>query len=606
MVRVENLSYSFPEKDLYHDISFHIEEGQHAALIGSNGSGKTTLIDMIVHEEEYLYTGKIRKRKSLKIGHVAQYVVHDRTITTNVYDYLAQDFRRMLKEREEICLEMETATDYDEIMDRYQTSLDAFAAVDGDHYETNIHKQLKLAGLSPIEELPVSRISGGEFKLIQIIRRMMQYPDLLIMDEPDVFLDFENLTGLCNLIAAYPGTILVITHNRYLLNHCFDKILHLEDTDIQEFEGSYMDYQVALLTRKVELQEGAARDQEEITRQQKVVERIRKEATYIDNSAKGRQLKARVSLLERLKEKAIKEPFVEVREPEIHLWKRKDRSAGNRGIVLEDYSLSYGETLLDHISLEIAPGDKVALAGPNGTGKTTLLHDLYEMLEKSASPDEDKRNTESKEQKDSAPDGGGPRVGCVGYLSQVYQNLYDEAETVCQVFEKMGLETRSEVREYLDNYCITNEMLDQRLSELSGGERNLLQLAMLGQMDTDILLLDEPSSHLDLYAQEALEKAIREYPGTILMVSHDFYTIANCMDYVLYVEDKQVRRMSGRAFRKMIYKRHFSSRYTESEKQKKEMEQRIQALLRNKDYEKAGDLCVKLAELVDGMSGQTV
>ena len=581
MIKVENLSYSFPEKDLYRNISFHIEEGQHVALIGSNGTGKTTLADMIVNEEEYLYTGKIRKKEPLKTGYVAQYVVHDRNLTSGVYDYIAQDFRQMLQEQERICLEMETATDFDEIMERYQKSLDAFAAVDGDNYETNIHKQLKLAGLSQIEEVPVSRISGGEFKLIQIIRQMMQFPDLLIMDEPDVFLDFDNLSGLCNLILSYSKTILIITHNRFLLNHCFNKILHLENADIQEFDGSYMDYQVALLSRKVEMQEGAARDQREITRQQKVVERIRKEATYIDNSAKGRQLKARVSLLERLKEKAIKEPFVEVREPEIHLW----TGAQGREIILEDYSLSFGEILLDHISLEIAPGEKVAMVGPNGTGKTTLLHDIYEKLQERVSPD-------GQDEKDE-----GPRVG---YLSQIYQTLYDESETISQVFGKLGFENKEEITAYLNQYCFTGEMMDQHLSDLSGGERNLLQLAILGRMETEILLLDEPSSHLDLYAQEALEKAVREYPGTVLMVSHDFYTIANCADKVLYVENRQIRKMSGRAFRKMIYKRHFSSRYTEFERQKKELEQTIQGLLKNKDYEKAKEGCRKLAALVDG------
>ena len=584
MIRVENLSYSFPEKDLYRNISFHIEEGQHTALIGSNGSGKTTLIDMIIHEDEYLYTGKIRRKESLKTGYVSQYVVHDRELTSDVYDYLAQDFRKMLQEQEAICLEMETATDFDEIMDRYQKSLDAFAAVDGENYETNIHKQLKLAGLSQIEEVPVSRISGGEFKLLQIIRQMMRFPDLLIMDEPDVFLDFENLSGLCNLIRSYPKTVLVITHNRFLLNNCFDKILHLEDKDIQEFEGSYMDYQLALLSRKVEMQEGAARDQKEILRQQKVVERIRKEATYIDNSAKGRQLKARVSLLERLKEKAIKEPFVEVREPEIHLWNGDDL-AQNGKITVEDYSLSFGETLLDHVSFEVSPGEKVALVGPNGTGKTTLLHDIYEMLQGSPAP-------EGKEDN--------PVISRVGYLSQIYPGLYDESETLYQVFGKLGLENTTETEAYLNRYCFPGEMAGQRLSELSGGEKNLIQLAVLGRMNTEILLLDEPSSHLDLYAQEALERAIREYPGTILMVSHDFYTIVNCVDYVLYVENRQIRRMSGRAFRKMIYKRHFSSRYTEFEKEKKELEQRIQSYLRTKDYEKAKEGCRKLAVLIDG------
>ncbi|MBR5047333.1 MAG: ATP-binding cassette domain-containing protein, partial [Eubacterium sp.] len=129
MIRVENLSYSFPGKELYRDISFHIEDGRHAALIGSNGTGKTTLADMIINGEEYLYTGRISRGESLKIGQVAQYVVHDKEINCSVYDYIAEDFQRMLGDQEAICLEMETASDIEEVMERYQKSLDAFAAV---------------------------------------------------------------------------------------------------------------------------------------------------------------------------------------------------------------------------------------------------------------------------------------------------------------------------------------------------------------------------------------------------------------------------------------------------------------------------------------------
>lgn len=589
MIQIDTLSYSFPEKDLYHKISCTIGEGEHIALIGSNGTGKTTLIDMIMNTDEYLYTGWIRKRENLKIGYVSQYVAHEKDHDCTVYEYLCQDFLKMLKEQEDICVEMETATDFDEIMERYQKSLDDFAAVDGDNYETNVKKQLKLAGLTSISEVVVADISGGEYKLIQIIRQMMRFPGILIMDEPDVFLDFDNLFGLRNLIASYPGTILVITHNRYLLNHCFNKILHLENADIQEFEGSYMDYQVALLSKKIEMQEQSAKDLEEIERQRKVVERIRNEATYIDNSAKGRQLKARKSLLERLEAKAIKAPFVEVREPEIQLYKEllaesQDQAAEGQteenimaagqeapAISVKDYQVAFDDILLENVSFEIGPKDKVALVGPNGTGKTTLLKDIYKSLE-------GKKN--------------------VGYLSQIYSDIFSEKETVFTAFDKVGLETRREVNALLKSYCFTEEMADQLVDALSGGERNLLQLALMSQCDYDILLLDEPTSHLDTYAQIALEQAIRQYPGAVLMVSHDFYTIVNCVDYVLMVEDKTIRKMSNRAFRKMIYKEHFSSEYLELDKQKKELEQQIQLLLRNNDYEKAKTVCEKLDETV--------
>ena len=573
MISVENLSYSIPEKDLYRKISFHIEEGDHAVLIGSNGTGKTTLADMIINEDEYLYTGRIRKPDRLKTGYVSQYVAHDRTLSCTVFDYLALDFLDMLKEQEELCARMEDAEDLDRILERYQACLDDFAAVDGDNYETNIHRQLKLAGLTRIADVPVSDISGGEYKLISIIRQMMRHPGLLIMDEPDVFLDFENLSGLRGLINDYPGTILAVTHNRYLLNQCFDRILHLEDADIQEFEGSYPAYQVAVLSKKIDMMEDAARDREEIARQQKIVDRMRKEATYIDNPAKGRQVKARASLLKRLEANAVKEPFVEIREPEIRLRKENDSEDFRaEGIKIEDYTLAFDRVLLEQVSLELLPGEKAALVGPNGTGKTTLLEEIF------------RRKAEDAE---------------LGYLSQIYKDTFAPEDTVAEVLENLGLDRRAEAEEYLNSYCFTPDMIDRRVGDLSGGERHLLQLALLGLTDNRALLLDEPNSHLDLPGQSALEKAIRAYPGTLLMISHDFYTIMGCMDYVFYVENGGIRRMSGRAFRKMIYKQYFSSRSVETEKQKRDLEQRIQTALKNKDPQEARKLCNRLAEIVD-------
>ncbi|MBR5047561.1 MAG: ABC-F family ATP-binding cassette domain-containing protein, partial [Eubacterium sp.] len=187
----------------------------------------------------------------------------------------------------------------------------------------------------------------------------------------------------------------------------------------------------------------------------------------------------------------------------------------------------------------------------------------------------------------------------VGYLSQIYEDAFAPDETVARALESKGMDRRADVEEYLKGYCFSPEMADRRIGDLSGGERNLLQLALLGLTDNRILLLDEPDSHLDLPGQSALEKAIREYPGTLLMISHDFYTIANCMDYVLYVENRGIRRMSGRAFRKMFYKKYYSSKAVETEKQKRELEQGIQTALKNNDPGEARKLCSRLAELVD-------
>ncbi len=577
MIKVEKLSYGIPEKELYKKISFDINEKEHIAVIGSNGTGKTTLMDMLVNTDDYLFTGKISKENNLKVGYVCQYVDHNKEESTSVYDYLAKDFEDMLKEQEEICAQMADTADLEAVMERYQKSLDDFATVDGDNFDTNIHRQLKLSGLTKITDVPVSVISGGEYKLVQIIREMMRRPDVLIMDEPDVFLDFHNLDGLKHLIKNYTGTILVVTHNRYILNHCFNKILHLENADLQVFEGSYMDYRAAILEKKVELQEAAAKDMAEIERQKKVIQRAIAEATYNDDPAKGRQVGARKSLLEHLEAKAIKEPFVEIKEPEIVLFmKAEEQIDGERVskdpvISVKDYQIAFEETLLAHVNFDILPGEKVALVGENGTGKTTLLRDIFKQQQ------------------------GKCRIG---YLSQIYSDFFGTDDTVMDVMMHHGMNSRGEMTALLKQYCFPEELLEEHVSLLSGGEKNLLQIAMLHLKEYDILLLDEPTSHLDTYAQEALVRAIREYPGAVLMVSHDFYMITGCADYVLLADNKTIRKMSGRAFRKMIYKTYFSSEYIELDKQKKETEQRIEGFLRDKDYKKAGEFCQKLKQNV--------
>ena len=163
----------------------------------------------------------------------------------------------------------------------------------------------------------------------------------------------------------------------------------------------------------------------------------------------------------------------------------------------------------------------------------------------------------------------------------------------------MGFETRAQVEEYLQNYCFDGDSLGRKVGQLSGGEKNLLQLAKLACSNANLLLLDEPSSHLDTFAQIALENAIAAYEGAVLMVSHDFYTIVNCADTILLVEDGTVRPMSGRAFRKMIYKKHFSRDYLELEVQKKELEKRIALALESGDCVEAQRLCDKLSATVE-------
>ncbi len=602
MIKVEKLSYAFPEKDLYKDVSFTIEDGQHAVLIGSNGTGKTTLVDILLNDEKYLYDGKITREMEGRVGYVSQYEKEEKDREITVFDFLAEDFVRIQKENEAVCKEMETNfEDMEALLEKFQMLLDEFAAIDGNNYESNIKKQLKIAGLSHTERLSISAISGGEYKLLQVVKQMLLMPSLLVMDEPDVFLDFDNLNGLRELINSYKGTILAITHNRFLLNHCFNKILHLEDTDIQEFDGTFVEYNFTLLAKKVELQEQVAKEQAEIERNQKIVDKLRANATRVTSASRGKALHARVSYLERLEARRIKAPFVNLRQPKIQLPILESNIFVEQVIELsqglihpteelpvekktvlrvEDYTVAYEDTLLENVRFELKEGEKVAIVGPNGTGKTTLLRDIYRNNNAFISIDE---NME------------------IGFLSQIHGEMLKESNTIYEEFEESGFTTHGEIAEYLKDYYFEVDMLSSPIEQLSGGEKNLLQLAKIAAGKANLLLLDEPTSHLDTYSQIALERAIGEYKGTVLMVSHDFYTIANCVDYILFVEDKSIRKMRTRTFRKMIYENHFDRDYLEQEQLKKDIETRIEKCLKENDYETAKGLCEKLEVVVNKM-----
>lgn len=295
---------------------------------------------------------------------------------------------------------------------------------------------------------------------------------------------------------------------------------------------------------------------------------------------KGRALKAKVSYLGRLEARNIKAPFVDIRQPDIRLPEVEETEEDGVLLQVTDYSLAFQEKLLEHVTFSVRAHEKVAIVGSNGTGKTTLLRELWE------------GKNPTVQYSDTAK---------VGFFSQLQEETLNEKNTVYQEFYDLGFETPRSVEEYLERYCFAPESLDRPIGQLSGGEKNLLQLAKLSVGEANLLLLDEPSSHLDTYAQMALEKAIANYRGAILMVSHDFYSIANCADSILYVDNGTIRPMSPRAFRKMIYKHHFSRDYLELEAKKKELETKIALCLREGNCEEAKVLCERLGSIVEQM-----
>ncbi|GEP63524.1 thiamine ABC transporter substrate-binding protein [Clostridium beijerinckii] len=579
MIKIDNLSYSFPNKDLYHNISFTLENDQHCAFIGSSGSGKSTLIDIIMDPENYMFDGTLEIDPNCRIGYVSQFCEVDNTKETTVFEYLCEDYIKLQNEITSICSLMETSSDIDALLEKYQEALDALDVIGGDDFESTLSKKLNLANLSKLKDSKISDLSGGEFKLIQVIREMLNSPDLMIMDEPDVFLDFENLNSLKNLINSHKGMMLVITHNRYLLNNCFNKIIHLENHELQEFDGSYIDYNFTLLQTKIELQELSVADDEEIERNERIIKRLRDRAEVTGETAAGRYLKGKMKFLERLEARRIKRPFVEIKQPYIRLT-TNNQVEEKVALKVNNYSAGFDEILLENVNFEIKSNDKVAIVGLNGTGKTTLLRDIF-------------KNDTPAIEIDSEIE--------VAYLSQLQGEILNESNTILEEFLDAGFKTYDDVETYISNYDFEEERINQKIKDLSGGEKNILQLAKISASKANMLLLDEPTSHLDIYSQMALEEAIAKYNGAILMISHDYYSIINCVDYVLLIEDKTIRKMNMRKFRKMIYAKYFDKDYLEIEQKKRDLEMKIAISLRNTDFERAKALSEELEALIKSL-----
>ena len=457
MIKIDNLSYSFPEKDLYKNISFTLETDAHAAFIGTNGSGKSTLIDMIMDTEKYLYDGTIEKSPNCRIGYVQQFSQNDKMREITVFDYICEEYNKLQSEITSICTQMETSSDIETLLEKYQEALDALDAIGGDEFENNVNKKLNLTNLMKHKDLMISELSGGEFKLVQVMKGMLNNPDLIIMDEPDVFLDFENLNSLKNLINSHKGTMLVITHNRYLLNNCFDKIIHLENMEVQEFDGNYIDYNFSLLQTKIELQELAAADTAEIERNDKLIDRLRELATENAEQFRGKTLRARVKIQERLEQRRIKAPFLAIKEPDINLNTDNVLDEETIALKINNYNAVFDNVLLEDVTFEIKSTDKAAIIGLNGTGKTTLMQDIFSYIN-------NKKSIEVNDQVEMA------------YLSQLQHKTLNDSNTIREEFIEAGFKNSDEIMEHISKYGFEDrEILSQEIGSLSGGEQNMLQ-----------------------------------------------------------------------------------------------------------------------------------
>ena len=514
-----NVSAHYGSQIVLDGVSFQIDENDKLGLIGRNGSGKTTLLEVLTGSEEPT-SGAVVVPQSTTVGYVPQYVDADESVT--VRDFLLEDYNRVVEElrRAERGLESVGQVDTGRALDAYQNALDAHDRMDGERFVDEAGSMLASMGLEGKKAQRVGSLSGGEQNVLSLTRALLAKPDLLLLDEPGNHLDFHGMAWLEDFLLRFTGAVLVVSHNRYLLDRVASGILELEHGRITHYDGNYSAYRAQRLRDLLSQQSDYIANQKRLARLEALVHRFEQIARANSDPAWGRRLRARRSQLERERRQAVDKPEMDTSAIRTHFESAPTRA--NIAIHVRDYTRGYGEDILfDKAEMEVNGGETVALVGANGSGKSTLLRDIVERGEW-----------------DSEDIRVGPSMK-IGYSAQQQETLDDDQMVVQQVREAAPMSNQAAFG-LLSALLFDHEDMDKTVGDLSGGERNRLQIARLMAMKPNLLILDEPTNHMDIPSQEAVEEALEEFQGTLLIVSHDRYFLDKLAQRVVEIRDRKL------------------------------------------------------------------
>lgn len=503
---VENLSKSFGERVLFSKISFGLERGQKTALVGINGAGKSTLMKIIMGEE-IPDEGQVVINQEAKIAYVHQNPVFtgDKTIYQTVFDDPDNEIIQVIQEYQQVLLRAEHDTE-----GRLQSVLEKMDRLQAWDFEYQINEVLGKLGLHDTD-IPVSALSGGQRKRVALAKAILNFPDLLLLDEPTNHLDLETIEWLEEYLSKSSLSLLMVTHDRYFLDRVTNQLLELEHGNLYRYGGNYAYF----------LEKKAERKANQATEQEKAKSLYKKELDWIRRQPKARGTKAkyRIDAFEETKEKAFRTD----EERDISLEVTATR-LGKKIVELEKVHKAYGNvTLVDDFSYVFKKGDKIGIVGPNGIGKTTFLN----MLTGGATPDN-----------------GTVTIGqttVFGYYKQE-ENSFDEekrlidcVKEVAEVVTVAGGSTIT-ISQFLNQFGFPPKQQHTPIAKLSGGERRRLQLLMVLVKSPNFLILDEPTNDLDIVTLNTLEEFLENFPGCLVIVSHDRYFMDRLVDHLFVFE----------------------------------------------------------------------
>ena len=499
----QSICKSFGEKVILQDASFHIEEREKAALIGNNGAGKTTLLRIIMQEIS-ADSGNVVIAKDKKIGYLAQYqdihghhTIYEELLTTKQYILDMEEKIRTLEQE----MKYVAGEKLESLMNSYTRLTHQFELENGYAYKSEIVGVLKGLGFEEEDySKQIENLSGGQKTRVALGKLLISKPDILLLDEPTNHLDMESIAWLETYLLNYPGAVFIVSHDRYFLDKVVTKIVEIEAGQMRMYDGNYSAYALKKAMLRDAQYKAYLNQQREIKHQEAVITKLRS----FNREKSIKRAESRVKMLDKIQR--IEKPVEIDNQMRISLEPRF--ISGNDVLTVEGLSKAFpGQTLFTDISFEIKRGERVALIGNNGTGKTTILKILNGIVDA-----------------DAGRFALGSKVQ-IGYYDQEHHVLHMEKTIFQEISDTYPTLTETEIRNMLAAFLFTGDDVFKLISSLSGGERGRVSLAKLMLSEANFLILDEPTNHLDIASKEILEEALNSYTGTVLYVSHDRYFI---------------------------------------------------------------------------------
>ncbi len=529
-LQLANITLVLGAKRIFENLNWEIQRGQKIGLIGANGAGKSSLFKLIEGEHSPELGGSITRAKCVTTGYLPQHPELDSTLMA--FDAALAGNPRVAQVHAELEAvenslgEPEVYGDERKLqraLELQHKLIEEYNDLGGDSYPGHVRGLLLGLGLAQSElTKPLAVLSGGQKKFVGLARLLLVRPDILLLDEPDNHLDLPGKMFLEKLIREYNGTVVLISHDRYLLDAAVTHIAELEDGKLTLFEGDYSTFVSDKELRLARQEEMFRAQQHQIARLEAAIKRLAIWGKVYDNEDLSRKSKAMQKRLDKMEK--VEKPITERRRMGLQLngWR-----GSNKVLELDGVSKSFGaKHIFSNINQTIWHGERVGLIGANGAGKSVLLKMIL-----------------GQEQPDAGEIKIGPSIS-IGHYAQEHETL-DFNQTVVDAVRYAGEMSESRATAFLLHYLFTYRQVSQKIGELSGGERSRLQLALVVLSGANFLLLDEPTNNLDIASAEVLEQALEDFEGTVLVISHDRYFLDRTVERLLVIEDGQLAEYAG-------------------------------------------------------------